>query len=183
MKTRAEFLGHPIHQMVIVFPLGLLATATTFDVIGARTRNRNLLRASHYMVSTGLLTAVGAAIPGAIDFFSIPANTRAKKIGLLHGIGNLIVAGLFTASWAQRRRRPARPTRAAIALSVTGTALALVTEWLGGELVDRLGVGVHEEADVNAPNSLTGQPPRKPAAGESLPMGWPEQTRLPGASS
>lgn len=183
MKTRAELLGHPIHQMVIVFPLGLLATATAFDLIGVRTRNRNLLRASHYMVGTGLLTAVGAAVPGAIDFFSIPPNTRAKKIGLLHGIGNLIVAGLFTASWATRRRRPARPTRAGIALSVAGTALALGTEWLGGELVDRLGIGVHEGADVNAPNSLSSAPPRKPSAGESLPIGWPDQTQLPGASS
>jgi hypothetical protein len=58
-----------------------------------------------------------------------------------------------------------------------------VTEWLGGELVDRLGIGVHEGADVNAPNSLTGPAPRKPAAGTSLPTGWPELSNLPGASS
>jgi uncharacterized membrane protein len=183
MKTRAEFLGHPIHQMVIVLPLGLLATVATFDVIGVATRNRSLLRTSHYMLGSGLLTAVGAAVPGTMDFFSIPSNTRAKKIGLLHGIGNLVVAGLFAASWAARRRRPARPTRAAVALSVSGAALALVTEWLGGELVDRLGIGVHEGADVNAPNSLTSPAPRKPAAGTSLPTGWPELSNLPGASS
>lgn len=183
MKTRAEFLGHPIHQMIIVLPLGLLATAAAFDVVGSATRNRNLLRTSHHMLSSGLVTAVAAAIPGGIDFFSIPTNTRARKIGLLHGIGNLVVAGLFAASWRSRRRRPARPTRTAVALSVSGAALALVTEWLGGELVDRLGVGVDDSADLNAPNSLTSSARRKPAAGTSLPTGWPQQTQLPGASS
>lgn len=165
MKTRAEFLGHPIHQMVIVLPLGLLATAAAFDVIGVTSRNRNLLRASHYMVESGLVTALGAAVPGAIDFFGIPSGTRAKRIGLLHGIGNLAVAGLFAGSWAMRRRRPSRPSRGAIALSVTGAALGLVTEWLGGELVDRLGIGVHDNADVNAPSSLTSSALRKGVSG------------------
>lgn len=163
MKTRAEFLGHPIHQMVIVLPLGLLATSATFDVIGTTKRNRDLLRASHYMLGSGLLTAVAAAVPGALDYFSIPPNTRARRIGLLHGIGNLVVVGLFAASWATRRRRPAQPNRAGLVLSTTGAALALVTGWLGGELVDRLGIGVHEGAGVNAPNSLTSPSPRKPA--------------------
>jgi uncharacterized membrane protein len=135
------------------------------------------------MIVSGLVTAVSAAIPGAIDFFSIPPNTRARKIGLLHGIGNLAVAGLFAASWKIRRRRPARPSRAAIALSVSGAALALVTEWLGGELVGRLGIGVHEGANVNAPNSLTSQAQRKPAAAANLSTGWPAETKLPGASS
>lgn len=164
MKTRAEFLGHPIHQMIIVLPLGLLATAAAFDVIGAASRNRNLLRTSHHMLGAGLITATAAAVPGAVDYFSIPPNTRARRIGLLHGIGNLVVAGLFAASWATRRHRPQRPSRAALTLSATGAALALVTEWLGGELVDRLGIGVHEGADVNAPNSLTSPSTRKPAA-------------------
>ena len=153
--------------MVIVLPLGLLATAAAFDLIGAARRNRDLLRTSHYMLGAGLITATGTAVPGAVDYFSIPQNTRARRIGLLHGIGNLIVAGLFTASWATRRRRPQRPPRAALILSATGAGLALVTEWLGGELVDRLGIGVHEGADVNAPSSLTSPGTRKPALSQT----------------
>jgi uncharacterized membrane protein len=163
MKTRAEFLGHPIHQMVIALPLGLLATAATFDVISAGTRNRKLARASHYMMSTGLLTAVGAAVPGAIDWWDIPQNTRAKNIGLLHGLGNLVVTGLFAASWARRRKHPSKVTKAEVALSTSGALLALVTGWLGGELVDRLGVGVHEGANLEAPNSLMSENTRRPA--------------------
>jgi uncharacterized membrane protein len=157
MKTTATFLGHPIHQMVIVLPLGLLATAATFEIAGTASQNRHLLRTSHTMTSAGLATALASAVPGAIDFWNIPSNTRAKKIGLLHGIGNLIVTGLFAASWAKRRRNPGRSDNGAVALSTTAALLALVTGWLGGELVDRLGIGVHEGANVNAPNSLSGE--------------------------
>lgn len=53
MKTRAEFLGHPIHQMVIVLPLGLLATAATCDVISAASGNRKLARGAYYMQQPG----------------------------------------------------------------------------------------------------------------------------------
>ena len=166
MKTTVTILGHPLHQMIIVLPLGLLATSAAFDVYGAATGNRPLLRASNSMLKAGLVTAVGSAVPGAIDFFSIPPNTRARKIGLLHGIGNLMVAGLFAASWAKRRRRPSRPGSRAVLLAVSGAALALVTGWLGGELVDTLGIGVHEGANANAPNSLSQQSQRRRAVGE-----------------
>jgi uncharacterized membrane protein len=162
MKTTASFLGHPIHQMMIVLPLGLLATAATFEIAGSATRNSGLLRTSHTMTGAGLVTAVGSAIPGAIDFWNIPSSTRAKRIGLLHGIGNLVVTGLFAASWAMRRSRPGKSVRSAVALSTTGALLALFTGWLGGELVDRLGIGVHEGANVNAPNSLLHQSAEMP---------------------
>jgi uncharacterized membrane protein len=166
MKTRAEFLGHPIHQMMIVLPLGLLASAATCDVISAASRNRRLARGAYYMHSAGLLTGIGAAVPGAIDWWGIPQNTRAKKIGLLHGAGNLVVTGLFGASWLLRRKRPGTISRTGLTLSTAGALLALVTGWLGGELVNRLGVGVHEGANLNAPSSLSNGGMRKPVASQ-----------------
>ena len=164
MKTKAEFLGHPIHQMVIALPLGLLATAATFDAISAATRNRKLARAGYYMQGAGLLSAFGAAVPGAMDWWEIPRSTRAKNIGLLHGIGNLAVTGLFGASWLLRRRKPSTVGATGLALSTSGALLALVTGWLGGELVDQLGIGVHEGANVDAPSSLSRG--RKPASSQ-----------------
>lgn len=166
MKTRAEFLGHPIHQMVIALPLGLLATAAAFDAISVATRNRRLAGAGYYMQSAGLITALGAAVPGAMDWWDIPRNTRAKNIGLLHGIGNLAVTGLYGASWWLRRRRPNRVTRTGLALSTSGALLALVTGWLGGELVDQLGIGVHENSNVDAPSSLARESLRRGVASQ-----------------
>jgi hypothetical protein len=49
------------------------------------------------------------------------------------------------------------PSGLALILSFAGIALALVTAWIGGEMVYRLGVGVDQGANVNAPSSLTNQ--------------------------
>jgi uncharacterized membrane protein len=154
MESKAKFLGHPIHQMLIVFPLGLLATATIFDGIAAATGNRRWSEASYRMIGAGVVSGLVTAVPGLIDFLAIPCNTRARRIGLLHGIGNVAVTGMFAASWMSRNNRPEKPTRGAIALSTAATLSALVTAWLGGELVDRLKIGVDDDAHEDASNSL-----------------------------
>jgi uncharacterized membrane protein len=119
------------------------------------------------MHSAGLSSGLAAAVPGAIDWWDIPPRTRAKRIGLLHGAGNLVVTGLFGTSWLLRRRRPERITRTGLALSTSGALLALVTGWLGGELVNRLGVGVHENANLDAPSSLSNAELRRPAVSQA----------------
>ena len=154
MESHAKLLGHPIHQMLIVFPLGLLATSNIFDAIGAATDDEKWPETGHYMMGAGVVSGLAAAVPGLIDFLAIPEDTRAKRIGLVHGVGNVAVTGLYAASWLLRRDNPRMPSRAAIGLAAAGGALALVTGWLGGELVDRLGVGVADDAHLDAPNSL-----------------------------
>jgi uncharacterized membrane protein len=72
----------------------------------------------------------------------------------MHGLGNVVVLLLFFASWWLRRADPEAPPMLANALSLAGVALAAVTAWLGGELVARLGIGVYEDAGVDAPSSL-----------------------------
>jgi len=105
---------------------------------------------------------------GFIDWLAIPSGTRAKTIGLLHGGGNVVVTLLFIISWLLRRPAPENPGFAAFAASFVAVLLALVTGWLGGELVDRLGVGVHTGAHLNAPSSLSGRPARDDASERNL---------------
>lgn len=156
MESRAKLFGHPIHQMLIVFPLGLLATALFFDVIALLLgRHGGLFQAAFYMIAAGVLTGLVAAVFGLIDFLAIPAGTRAKRVGWLHGGGNVVVVLLFAASWVLRRGVPADPPTIAVVLGALGAGLATITGWLGGELVDRLGVGVDDGANLNAPNSIT----------------------------
>ncbi len=154
----ARLLGHPIHQVLIVFPLGLLATAVIFDIVGLATSGPEWFRISFWMIAAGIIGGLTAALFGVIDWLDIPANTRAKQIGALHGCGNVVVLLLFTASWFLRRPAPEAPTTAAYVLSFAGVLLALVTGWLGSELVVRLGVGVDDGAHVNAPSSLSDRP-------------------------
>jgi uncharacterized membrane protein len=156
MESKAKLLGHPIHQMLIVFPLGVLAMSLVFDLIARLAGSPKLHEAAFYMIAAGVISGLLAAVFGLIDFLAIPANTRAKRIGALHGVGNVVVVVLFAASWFLRRDDPANPEVLAIVLAAAAAALATVTGWLGGELVDRLGVGVDDGANLDAPSSLHG---------------------------
>ena len=158
MHARARLFGHPIHQMLIVFPLGLLATAVIFDVIHLVTSTPRWAEIAYWVIAAGIIGGLAAAPFGLIDWLGIPAGTRAKRVGLLHGGGNLVVVLLFAGSWLLRRDTPTAPETLALLLSFVGVGLALFTGWLGGELVSRLGVGVDEGANLNAPSSLSGQP-------------------------
>ena len=153
MDSRAKLLGHPIHQMLIVFPLGLLGGSVIFDIIHMFRGGTWSLAAGH-MIGVGVITGLLAAIFGFIDWLSIPGGTRAKSIGAWHAIGNVIVLLLFAASWRIRRIDASNPETFAYVLSFAGFAVSGITAWLGGELVDRLGVGVHDGANLDAPSSL-----------------------------
>ena len=156
MESRAKAFGHPIHPMLIVFPLGLLATALGLDIAYAITERQALGIAAFWNIAIGVVTGLVAAVFGLIDWLAIPRGTRAKRIGLLHGLGNVVVVALFTLSWLSRYDSPFHePRLVSIVLEAAGGLLALVTGWLGGELVDRLGVGVDNDAHLDAPSSLT----------------------------
>jgi len=152
MSGEPKFLGHPVHQMVVVFPLGLLGTSFLFDVAHKTMGGRDWSVASQKMLGAGVMSGLGAAVFGLIDWLAIPAGTRAKRIGLLHGVGNVFAMGLFGASLLLRRK--AHAGTAPFLLSGAGFCLSMGTAWLGGELVDRLSVGVDDGANLNAPNSL-----------------------------
>ena len=160
MRAKARLLGHPIHQMLIVFPLGLLATSFFFDLIRLAADRPGLSVAAYYMIAAGIISGLLAAVFGLIDWLAIPSGTRAKGIGRLHAGGNVIVLALFAGSWWLRRGTVELPPASAIVLSGIAVGLALITGWLGGELVDRLGVGVDDGAHLDAPSSLSGQPAR-----------------------
>ena len=155
MEARAKIFGHAIHPILIVYPLGLLSAAVVFDVIYLATGNPTWTTVSFWMIAAGIIGGLLAAVFGLIDYLKIPRGTRAASIGLLHGLTNLCVMILFIASWLLRYNTPNVPPTTALALSFIGVVAALLGGWLGGELVERLGVGVTPGANLNAPNSLT----------------------------
>jgi uncharacterized membrane protein len=159
--------------MLIVFPLGLLSTAVIFDILYLVTDRSGFTVAAAYAIAAGVVGGLVAAVFGLIDWLAIPPGTRAKRIGLWHGGGNVIVVVLFAGSWLLRAGADGwQPTGPALMLSFLGVALASLTGWLGGELVERLGVGVDAGANLDAPSSLSRRPAstggrqrRTPAAG------------------
>lgn len=155
METRFKLLGHPVHPMLIVFPLGLLSTAVLFDILYALTGNEQLAVFSFWAILAGIVGGLAAAVFGLIDWVAIPSDTRAKGVGTVHGVGNVVIVGLFAISWFLRRDDPAfLPDLMPLILGVVGAGLALVTAWLGGELVYRLRVAVDDDAALDATSSL-----------------------------
>lgn len=155
MESRIKFLGHPVHPMLIVYPLGLLSTAVLFDVLYLATGNPDLATFSFWALAAGLVGGLAAAVFGLIDWMAIPKGTRARRIGAFHGGGNLVVVILFALSFLMRSDGAAYlPDTLPFIVALLGAALALITAWLGAELVYRLRVAVDEDAGLDASNSL-----------------------------
>ncbi len=151
-----KLLGHPIHPMLIVFPLGLLATAVIFDILYVATANDDLATFSYYAMIAGVIGGLLAAVFGLLDWSKIPKDTRARRIGAVHGVGNVIVTGLFIVSLASRWGDPTYlPAVLPMVFGLVGALIALFTAWLGGELVYRLRVAVDDDANLNASNSIS----------------------------
>jgi uncharacterized membrane protein len=158
MESKAKAFGHPVHPMLVVFPLGLLATSFFFDLIRLGGGGEGFSVAAFYMIAAGIVGGLAAAVFGLVDWLGVPRGTRAKSIGAYHGVLNVVVVGLFIVSWGIRYGDPSAFKGGAVVLSLIAVLVALVSGWLGGELVDRLGIGVDEGAHMDAPSSLSGRP-------------------------
>ncbi len=157
MESKVKLAGHAIHPMLIVFPLGLFATAVIFDLIYLVTGNAILGEVAYWNILAGIIGGLVAAVFGFADWLHIPDGTRAKAVGLQHGAGNVVIVVLFAIAWLLRGGNANHEvTTVPMVLEIVGVLLALVTGWLGGELVERLRVGVDDNANLNAPSSLTG---------------------------
>jgi len=183
MESKVRVAGHPVHQMLVAFPLGLLTTAVIFDLMFLVSGNPVWTLVSYYMIGGGVIGGLAAALFGWLDWFAIPRGTRARRIGLWHGVGNVVVLALFGLSWVLRRENPVLPPTAAIIAGLVGVVLTALTAWLGGELVNRLGVGVAQGAHLDSPSSLSGLPA---GAGlgpsSSISYSGPERRTAPAAA-
>jgi uncharacterized membrane protein len=158
MESKVKILGHPLHPMLIPFPLGLLITSFVFDIVYLLTGNGLFAVVAFWMIAAGVIGGLVAAVPGMIDWLSIPYDTRARSVGQWHLVGNVAAIILFVVDWLLRAGVPGEPGAIAIILSLLGVVVLGVGGWLGGELVDRLGVAVDEGAHLDAPSALSGRP-------------------------
>src|SRR5579871_2286762 len=102
MGKTVKFLGHPVHQQLIAFPVGLLLTAAIFDIIFAITNDSRWTETAFYLIGAGVLGGLAAAVFGLLDWLGVPSETRAKRIGAIHGLANVLVVLLFIASFFLR---------------------------------------------------------------------------------
>ncbi len=156
MESRYRLFGHSIHQMVVPFAVGLLAAAAAFDGVAIVLGSPTMAQMAYWLIGGGLVLGVIAVPFGFLDWMHTPEGSRAESLGRLHGTANVVVLLLYWGSWMLRRSDPDAPQTMASVLSFAGAALTLVTAWMGGELVTRLGMGVSRHAGPNARSSLLG---------------------------
>jgi uncharacterized membrane protein len=144
MKSKANIAGHPIHPMLIPFPLALWSTSFVVDVLLYFLRHPTLLVISKFMLAAGCLGAIAAAIVGFIDWLAIE-NGEAKRVANWHARLNVAALVVFAISLFLRMgsysglvgRRLTIP----FLCSLAGVILIVISGWLGGELVFRYGMG------------------------------------------
>jgi len=156
MESRIKLFGHPVHPMLIVVPLGLFSIAVLFDIAYLATNDATFAEVAFWNITAGIVGGLLAAVFGLVDWMGIPKGTRAKRLGLWHGAGNVVIVLLFVASWVLRAPDHAyAPDVIPFVLGLVAVGAALVTAWLGGELVYRLRVAVDDDANLDASSSIS----------------------------
>jgi uncharacterized membrane protein len=144
MKSRASFRNHPIHPMLIVFPIALWIFSLVCDIAyHAGSYNAFWKDMAFYTMLGGIVGALAAAVPGIIDYLAI-SDRQVKQVAMIHMILNLIVVVLFIFNLGMRFSAPPDPDEQLFGtiLSVVGILLLAVSGWLGGTLVYVHHVGV-----------------------------------------
>ena len=115
-------MGHPIYPILVAFPIGLLTTSVIFDVVHLITGGAMWAEISFWMIAVGVIGGLLAAVFGLIDWLAIPSGTRAKAIGLGHGLRNVLMGAFFAVRWLLRSGDPNDPAVLPTVLSFLGVA-------------------------------------------------------------
>lgn len=147
MSTPASIARHPMHPMLIVFPITFFVAAPVLDIVHVATGNAMWGRVAFWDIVLGIVTALAAAVPGFIDYLSLTG--RAARIATYHMALNLTVVAIFGSSLLLRGGAAQTAlgglTWLPVALSVAGALILTISGWLGGTLVYEHGVGVSAE--------------------------------------
>jgi uncharacterized membrane protein len=177
MESRIKLLGHPAHQLLVPIPLGGLVFSVCMDGIYTATSRSEYASAAKHALTFGLGAGLVAAPFGVVDYLAIPPGTRAKRVGLQHAATNLLTLGLFAASRLLRAKN--ETSGAARCLSGSAFILSGLAAWFGGELVNRLGVGMSDGANLDAPSSLSNTPPVDALIGEASDVSLNRPLQVP----
>ena len=136
------WLGHPLHPVLTDVPIGSWTAAVALDAAEAISGRREFGRGADIAIKVGLAGAVGAAVTGLTDWSA--TDSRARKMGLAHGLLNVSATLLYTVSLLLRRRQEFR--RSGICLSLLGYAVSGFAAYIGGHLVFGEKIGVNHAA-------------------------------------
>jgi uncharacterized membrane protein len=172
--SKAAIAGHPIHPMLIPFPVALLSLVAVTDIAFAAGAGLFWAKVSYYMLWAGIISAGIAALAGLVDFLAIK-RARSHRQGWFHALAMVGVIALAVVNLLLRLDDyAATVVPSGLILSVVGAGLLSIGAWFGGELSYRHKIGVvgrEDERPEKRPPIAAGTEPRRVASGE---------TRMPG---
>lgn len=143
MRSRAHLKSHPLHPILVTFPIALWTAALLADLAGVLLNHGLLWAAGFFAIIGGAIGAVLAAIAGTVDLFSVvPPMSSAKKRGLTHGLINTGVLIAFLVIAYERGDAYARPQNIQLFFEGIAVVAMMGSGWLGGTLVYRNQIGV-----------------------------------------
>lgn len=154
-------IEHPLHPVVVHFPIALLSTAVLFELLGFLLRRDDFRRFGFWLLVLGLVGGVAAAGfgwwgEGAVKAAGVPGDAIDRHESF--AVATLIAFGLLLIfrRWA-RDRWSARDKAIYLAMAIAGLLLLATTGYFGGDLVYRYGAGVQKAATA-LPVSLAAPP-------------------------
>ena len=151
MYSKIKILGHPIHPMLIAYPVALYTATLICYIVYNSNHDVFWFKVAYVANLAGIIMAAIAALPGFIDWLGIPANTEAKKTGVFHMICNVVALILYAACYFMQKDKwndPNPVVGSAIVLSALGFIITLVAGFLGWALVQNHHVGVNTFTDA-----------------------------------
>ena len=148
-RSTASIAGHPIHPMLVQFPIAFFVGTLACDLAFWRTGNASWATASLWLLGAGLVMAALAAVAGAID---VAGERRIRELRDVwwHAGGNVAMVVIHLYNWfARYTEGPAAILPTGLILSAVAVGIMLFTGWKGWQLVYRHHVGVSDEPDAH----------------------------------
>jgi uncharacterized membrane protein len=144
-RSTASIAGHPIHPMLIPFPIAFFVATFACDLVFSAGGNPGWFAVTPWLLGAGLIMAALAAVAGLTDVLG-DAQIRNLSTVWWHAGGNVIVVLVELYNWFARYTEGSTavlPT--GLILSAIVVAILLFTGWKGWEMVYRYRVGVADE--------------------------------------
>ena len=154
MASKASIKGHPIHPVLVAFPIGLWVFSLVSDIIFLAGGSATWGDVAFYTMGGGIVGALLAAIPGFVDLFSW-SKSAVRTVGQWHMALNLTAVVIFAVNFMLRLSGIYGYTLPFV-LSMAGVLTIAISGWLGGEMVYRYRV-------VFEPHGMPGAPPSEAA--------------------
>jgi uncharacterized membrane protein len=146
-RSTAQIGGHPLHPMLIPFPITCLVGAFVTDLLFLNRGDHGFAIASHWLLGFGIGTALLAALAGLTDFMG-DDRIRRLSVALQHMIANVAAVVVSVINFVIRMDDPTNIGDLGVYLSGATVLILLYSGWLGGHMVYHHRVAV-QDADDN----------------------------------